>query len=67
MKNLYVLFIWGDVEPKLFGPFESQDERDNKAKELREKEGDEHGIFMLEVSKDGKPEVDCYSGAFFDE
>lgn len=64
MKN-YLLVIWGDVEPKLLGPFDTPEERDQKAREIRKEEGDNHGIYALQA--EGKVEVDAYSGAFFDE
>jgi len=48
MKH-YVLFIEGDVEPGLVGPYGSTEERDSKAVELKREHGDEHGIYWLNV------------------
>lgn len=61
----YVLFVWGDVEPSLIGPFPSWQKRDTHAKALKEEHGDEHGIYALNVSTKGNPRVDAYSGGFF--
>jgi len=59
----YVLGIWGDVEPRLYGPFDSEDERDSEARRLkRTDELDEGGIYRLNVSDQGIPEVDSYTG-----
>lgn len=61
----YILFVWRDVEPSLHGPYDTPDDRDAAARQLREEEGDEHGIYPLDAT--GQVEVDCYSGAFFEE
>ena len=63
----YLIFVWGDVEPSLKGPFVTNGERNRKAKELRRKEGKEHGIFTLDINKNCKPSVGGYSGAFFND
>ncbi len=64
----YVLFVWGDVEPQLFGPYETVAQRDEKSHELRRKEGtDGGGLYMLNVSVSGGVEVGTYTGTFFDE
>jgi len=64
--SYYILFIWEDIEPELFGPFDTHESRDLKAKNLREEEGDDHGIYGLNM-KDNKPEIFAYSGGFFAE
>jgi hypothetical protein len=66
--KFYLIFVWGDVEPELMGPFSSPDARDDEARILREQEGDEHGIFTLTIDDDKPhPEIGTYSGGFFDE
>lgn len=62
----YVLFIYEDVEPQLYGPYDTTEDRDQKARELRVEEGEDHGIYMLDMDS-GLPEVNSYSGAFFEE
>jgi hypothetical protein len=61
----YLIFVWGDVEPEIIGPFRSDAARDRRALELRKEEGDDHGIYILDVPKRGAPDVNAYSGAFF--
>lgn len=63
----YLLFIWNDVEPKLFGPYEDIKSRDKKAKKLRNDFGTTCGYFPMEVTKGSTIEIDSYSGAFFEE
>lgn len=62
----YVLLIWGDIEPELYGPYGTAGERDNQAWTLRTEHGDKHGIYSLDVSDTGEPSVEAYSGGFFE-
>jgi len=66
MTTYWLIFVWGDLEPGLCGPYGTELERDNDAKLLRKREGDKHGYYPLDVT-DGIPKVDSYSGAFFEE
>jgi hypothetical protein len=63
----YVIEVFGDVEPHLFGPFNSIAERDAEAKRMRAGDGDENGYYWLDVHANGKPQIGAYSGAFFKE
>jgi len=63
-KNLYLLVIWGDVEPQLMGPFATEKARDKKAREIRKVNGDDDGLFPIEAT--GQVTVGSYSGAFFE-
>jgi hypothetical protein len=60
----YVL-VWGDVEPTIVGPFDTSDERDHAARRARQVEGDEHGIYALDVIN-GVPDIEAYSAAFME-
>jgi hypothetical protein len=66
--GIYLVFVEGDIEPRIVGPFADGDERDRKARELRREHGRDHGIFMLEVEPiSGVPTIDAYCGGFFME
>jgi len=65
MTEHYILFVWGCVEPDVRGPFTTSEERDLKAKDIFEEEGDKHGIFGLDI-EDGRPEAFAYSYEFFE-
>ena len=57
----YVLGIWGDVQPMLSDPFDTEEERDKKALEWkRNDEVDEGGIYRLNIDSSGGPTVDAY-------
>lgn len=66
MPEHYLLVIEGDVEPVVIGPFPTMEDRDDDALEHRWQEGDRDGLFMLDITDDGRPIVNSYSGAFFD-
>jgi hypothetical protein len=60
-NTLYLIIVFGDVEPSIEGPFETEGDRDAFAGEHRA-ETDEDGVYRLDVSAEGKPEVYSYSG-----
>lgn len=66
MSKFYVLFIWGDVEPQLHGPYDTPDARDDMAIILKAGDGDESGIYPAEIDEAGGLHVGTYSGAFFE-
>jgi hypothetical protein len=63
--NLYLFITEGDVDPSIMGPFASQELRDKAAKAHKKNNGDEDGIFMLDIDENGKPTTCPYSGGFF--
>ena len=65
MLERYLIFVWGDVEPEIKGPFKDEDERNAEARRLRQTEGDENGIYPLDIV-DGKPVIWTYINAFFE-
>lgn len=67
-KQYYTVFVFGDVDPSLYGPFDTDTARDAKAKELRTEEGpDAGGLYWLNIDARGRPAIGSYSGAFFDD
>lgn len=66
----YLIHVWGDIEPELHGPYGKEGERDLKARQLRQEEGNEHGLYPLDMKfEDGETRllIDTYSGNFFEE
>lgn len=53
--KLYLLIVWHDVEPSLEGPFSTEADRLERAREIRAS-SDEHGVYNLEA--EGKVIVD---------
>jgi hypothetical protein len=63
----YVLVVWGDLDPEVFGPYSSEEERNRQAKALYKEHGDRNGYYSLDCEADCAPIVGSWSGAFFDE
>lgn len=63
-RVLYLLKVWGDVEPSLAGPFATDAERLAAARADRRDEGDEHGLYRLDAALGA--EVEHFSGAELD-
>ncbi len=61
-KDLYILFIWGDVDISLRGPYETEETRTQAAVDFRKEEGDQHGLYRLDVDKGTKPDVFNFGG-----
>jgi hypothetical protein len=62
---LYLMF--GDIEPELLGPFDSEDDRDTKALGLRANDTKAEPILRLNIDSQGRPSVLTYAGAFFEK
>jgi hypothetical protein len=61
----YLVFVRGDIEPEIKGPFKDEDERDTEARRLKETdEGDESGIYPLDILGT-TPAISAYNYAFF--
>lgn len=68
ITQYYVLWVWGDVEPELKGPYESAMTRDMIARGLRLSEGpDEGGIYWMNVDQSGRTKVGAYTGDFLND
>ena len=70
MKNLYLIVVYDDIEPKIEGPFDDEESRDRRSRQLKEDSGDENGIFPLDIVSENKPEAvsaGAYRGGFFEE
>ena len=64
----YLVFVEDDIEPTIIGPFTSGEYRDEIALNLRDKHGDEHGIFPLDIDYlKGRPIISSYPSSFFRE
>ena len=62
----WIVFVEDDIEPEIKGPYSKEGDRDTAAKALKKEFGDQHGIFALDIKKDGTPSISAYSGGFFE-
>ena len=66
MKTTYYLIeVEGGVEPCVHGPYQTEEERDNAAKQIRNKQEDDDGLFMADVDEKGFLTVKSYVAGFF--
>lgn len=60
----YFLFVYGCVEPEIYGPYDTEEERDKAAKDFWQENGDmEHGIFRIAIENPNNLNV----GSFTDD
>lgn len=62
----YLYITVGDVEPDILGPYKSEKERDKAAQAYKESEGDEDGVFALNINSKGIPSTFAYSAGFLE-
>jgi hypothetical protein len=64
-KTYYLLVIEGGVEPFLRGPYQTEDERDNAAKQVRRSCDEDDGLFYADIDETALLNVSAYTAAFF--
>lgn len=64
--TLYLIDVYGCVEPSLIGPIPEAD-FDRVAREVRATQGEGDALFTLTIDADGKPEVGAFVASFFEE
>lgn len=65
MSKRYLLEIWHDVTISHHGPL-SKDEMKKKALEIKERDGDETGLFWLEIKETGEIETGDFGARYFE-
>jgi hypothetical protein len=66
MKKLYLLEIWHDVTITHHGPL-SELRMKNLARKIKERDGDETGLFWLEIKTSGDIETGDFGPGYFEE
>lgn len=64
-KRYSILIVYEDIEAAVIGPFDTEEERDAKARELKAEHGDEHGLHWID--HEGLVTVGDWSGGFFED
>ena len=65
--NYYLIEVDGGVEPFAQGPFGTEDERDEIAKEIRARQNENDYLFWANVDERGVLTVGSYMAAFFSD
>jgi hypothetical protein len=61
----YVIEVDGGVAPFAQGPFETEDEQDDVAKEIHAKQNESDYLFWADVHESGLLTIGSYVAAFF--
>lgn len=64
-KTYYLLITQGGVEPSVRGPYQSEKERDNAAKQIRGKQEEDDGMFWADIDRLAGLSVGSYPASFF--
>ncbi len=64
-KRYYLIEVEGAVEPYARGPFNTEDERDNAAKQIRARQDEDDCLFWADVDENGGLTVGSYMAGFF--
>lgn len=58
--RLYLLCMWGDVDPQVCGPYRDEQERTEAAQDSRRAHGEENGLFRVDAN--GSLRVSSFTG-----
>ena len=64
-KTLYLLVVEGGVEPSVQGPYQTEDERDHAAKQIRRRQEEDDGLFWADIDEVAVLTVGTYTAGFF--
>ncbi len=64
-SKYYLIEVGGGVEPFAQGPFETEEERDQIAKEIHARQDEDDCLFWADIDKRGAVSVGSYMAGFF--
>jgi hypothetical protein len=64
-KKYYLLEVEGGIEPIVHGPYNTEDERDNAARQIRRSQEEDDGLFWAETDETGALVAGSYMAGFF--
>jgi hypothetical protein len=64
-KKYYLLEVEGGVEPIVRGPYRTELEWDNAAKQIRQSQGEDDGLFWADIDGTGELTIGAYAAGFF--
>ncbi len=64
-KRYYFIEVEGAVEPVARGPFATEDQRDEAAKQIRDTQDEDDCLFWADVNEEGSLTVGSYMAGFF--
>jgi hypothetical protein len=64
-KTRYLLVVEGGVEPSVQGPYQTEDERDHAAKQIRRTQEEDDGLFWADIDDAAVLTGGAYTAGFF--
>jgi hypothetical protein len=64
-NNYYLIEVEGAVEPTVHGPYRTEHERHNAAKQIRRRQQEDDGLFWADIDEAGTLAVGPYTAGFF--
>jgi hypothetical protein len=64
-NNYYLLKVEGGVEPTVHGPFRTKHERDDAAKQIRQRQEEDDSLFWANIDEAEILAVGTYTAGFF--
>jgi hypothetical protein len=64
-RNYYFLEVDGGVEPSFHGPYHTEHERDNVAKQIHRRQQEDDALFWADIDEAGILAVGTYMAGFF--
>ena len=64
-NNYYLLEVEGGVEPAVHGPYRTEHERDNAAKQIRRNQREDDSLFWTDIDEAGTLTLGTYTAGFF--
>jgi hypothetical protein len=61
----YLIEVKGGVEPIICGPYQTEQARDNAAKQIRRRQKEDDGLFWAEIDEKRTLAVGAYTAGFF--
>jgi hypothetical protein len=64
-KTYYLIEVEGGVEPTVHGPYCTKHDRDNTAKQIRQRQREDDGLFWADIDEAGTLAIGTYTAGFF--
>ena len=64
-KNYYLIEVEGGVESIVRGPYHTEHERNNAAKQIHQRQKEDDGLFWADIDERGTLAVGTYTAGFF--
>ena len=57
MASKWLIFIWRCADMACYGPYETDEERVEAARDVYREDSDRHAVYTLDIDDDGHPDI----------